>query len=95
MFGGLSLDSVYIFYGHLEYFTDSWDILGPFDTFCVRLVQFFTVLVSCTKKIWQPCKQVVGQKKRLSNRYLWSVEEQRSLKCFAFFNRETVSFEFP
>jgi hypothetical protein len=50
MFGGLSLDSVYIFSGHLEYFTDSWDILGPFDTFCVRLVQFFTVLVSCTKK---------------------------------------------
>jgi hypothetical protein len=24
----------------LEYFTDIWDILGPFGTFCVHLVHF-------------------------------------------------------
>jgi hypothetical protein len=33
----------------LEYFTDIWDILGTFSTFCVHLVHF-SVLVSCTKK---------------------------------------------
>jgi hypothetical protein len=29
-----------IFYGRLKYFMDIWDILWPFDTFCVHLVHF-------------------------------------------------------
>jgi hypothetical protein len=52
---GLRLVNVYIFYGHLEYCTDIWDILWPFGTFCDHLDNF---LVSCTKKIWQPCSYV-------------------------------------
>jgi hypothetical protein len=27
-------------YGHLEYFTDMWNIYSPFGTFCVYLVHF-------------------------------------------------------
>jgi hypothetical protein len=42
-FGWPRLDNADIFYGHLEYFTDIWDILWPFDT-------FFPFLVSYTKK---------------------------------------------
>jgi hypothetical protein len=45
---------IYIFYDHLEYFTDIldfymtiWYILYPFGT-------LFSVLVPCTKKIWHP-----------------------------------------
>jgi hypothetical protein len=50
----LKWENVDIFYEHLEYFTDIWDILRPIGTFCVYLVHFYPVLVSCTKKIWQP-----------------------------------------
>jgi hypothetical protein len=35
------LENVDMFYGHLEYvFMDNWDILLPFGTICVHLVQF-------------------------------------------------------
>jgi hypothetical protein len=44
---GLRWENVDIFYGHLGYFTDIWDILWPFDTFCVPLVHFVRF---CTKK---------------------------------------------
>jgi hypothetical protein len=37
-------------YGLVEYFTNIWDIFGPFGTFCVHLVHYFPALVSCTKK---------------------------------------------
>jgi hypothetical protein len=37
---GPRLENVAIFYGHLEYFKDIEDILGPFGTFCVHLVHF-------------------------------------------------------
>jgi hypothetical protein len=40
MFEGLRLENFEIFYGHLEYFTDIWDILWAFGTFCVHLVHF-------------------------------------------------------
>jgi hypothetical protein len=51
------LENVDIFSGHLEYLADILDILWPFGTFCVHLVHFFPVLVSCIyqAKIWQPC----------------------------------------
>jgi hypothetical protein len=50
------LENTDIFYGHFEYFMDIWDILWPFGTFCFHLHStFFPVLVSCTKKILQPC----------------------------------------
>jgi hypothetical protein len=32
---GLRWENVDVFEGHLEYFTDVWDILCPFGTFCV------------------------------------------------------------
>jgi hypothetical protein len=35
------MENVDIFYAHFEYFTDIWDILRQFGTFCVRLVHFF------------------------------------------------------
>jgi hypothetical protein len=34
------LENVNIFYGHLKYFTDIWDNLWPFGTFCLHLVIF-------------------------------------------------------
>jgi hypothetical protein len=37
---GLRWENVDIFYGHLEYFKDIWEILRPFGTFCVDLVHF-------------------------------------------------------
>jgi hypothetical protein len=37
---GLRLENVDICYGHLEYFTDTWDILRPF---CVHFFGFGTV----------------------------------------------------
>jgi hypothetical protein len=60
------LENVDIFYGHLDYFTDIWDILGPF---CVHLVHFssFGVLrqeksgnpvQQCKYTVWQPCWQL-------------------------------------
>jgi hypothetical protein len=50
-FVGPRLENVYIFYiFYLEYLRDIWDILWQVDTFCVHLVHFFPVLVSCTEK---------------------------------------------
>jgi hypothetical protein len=49
-FGGLLIENVDIFFGHLEFFTNIRDILKPFGTFCVHLVHFVLFLVSCTKK---------------------------------------------
>jgi hypothetical protein len=34
------LENIDIFYGHLEYFTDIWDIVRPFGTLYVDLVHF-------------------------------------------------------
>jgi hypothetical protein len=46
---------VLVFKGHFVYFmANSTYILRPFGTFCGHLVNFFPVLVHCTKKIWQP-----------------------------------------
>jgi hypothetical protein len=45
--------SIY-FYGRLEYFTDIWDILRPFGTFCVHLVHFPGFGIMQHRKIWQP-----------------------------------------
>jgi hypothetical protein len=35
------LENVDIFYGHLEYFINFWNILLQFGTSCVHLVHFF------------------------------------------------------
>jgi hypothetical protein len=37
---GPRLENDYIFYDHLIYFTEIWDILRPSGTFCVHLVHF-------------------------------------------------------
>jgi hypothetical protein len=50
----LRWENVAKFYGHLEYFTDIWDILWPFGTFCVHLVHFFLFWYHIPRKIWQP-----------------------------------------
>jgi hypothetical protein len=42
------LENVYIFYGHLEYFMDIWDILRPFGKFCVHFVLFPVFVWSST-----------------------------------------------
>jgi hypothetical protein len=48
---GLRLENVDIFYGHLEHFTDIWDILCMTTWYiCVHLVHFIPVSVSSTKK---------------------------------------------
>jgi hypothetical protein len=49
------VENVYIFYGHLEYFMEIWDILRQFCTFCIHLVHFFRVWYHVPRKIWQPC----------------------------------------
>jgi hypothetical protein len=54
---GPRLENVDTFYGHLEYFTDIWDILGPFGTFCDNLVHFFQFWYVVSRKLWQPCCQ--------------------------------------
>jgi hypothetical protein len=36
-------------------FTDIWDILWPFGTFCVHLVHFSRFWYYVPRKIWQPC----------------------------------------
>jgi hypothetical protein len=51
---GLGLENVKIFYGHLEYFINSWDILRLFGTFCVHLVRLFQFWYHAPRKIWQP-----------------------------------------
>jgi hypothetical protein len=53
-FGGPRLENVDTFNGHFKYFTDIWDILSPFGTYCVPLVQFFQFWNHAPRKIWQP-----------------------------------------
>jgi hypothetical protein len=58
---GLWLENAYIFYGHLEYFMEIWDILRPSGTFCAHLVHFFRFWYHVPRKIWQPCLTCVGK----------------------------------
>jgi hypothetical protein len=51
----LRLEIVDIFYGHLEYVTDIWDILWSFGTCSVHLVHFFRFWYHVPRKLWQPC----------------------------------------
>jgi hypothetical protein len=37
---GLAMENIYIFYGHLVYFTAIWYILWAFGIFCGHLVNF-------------------------------------------------------
>jgi hypothetical protein len=52
---GLGMEIVGILYGHLEYFTTFWYMSWQFGK-CRDHLVYFTVLVCCTKKIWQPCQ---------------------------------------
>jgi hypothetical protein len=62
--GDLRLVNVDIFYGHLEYCTDVWDILWPFATFCVALGTLFWY--HAPRKIWQPCSPAtLGQSSKM------------------------------
>jgi hypothetical protein len=53
-FQGLGLENFDIFYGHLEYFMDIWDILWPFVTFCVHLVHFSSFGIMHQEKSGNP-----------------------------------------
>jgi hypothetical protein len=47
------LENADIFYSHLEYFMDIWDILWPFGTYCAHLIHFFLFWYHAPRKIWQ------------------------------------------
>jgi hypothetical protein len=55
------MENVGIFYGHLEYFTDIWNILRTFGIFYGHLVMFWQFGIfsplfwyNVSRKIWQP-----------------------------------------
>jgi hypothetical protein len=52
--GGLGMENVGIFYGHLVYFAGIWQILLPFGKVCCHLVYFFPFWYVLPRKIWQP-----------------------------------------
>jgi hypothetical protein len=52
------LENVDIFYGHLEYFINTWDILWPFGIFCVHFAHFFQCWCHAPRKIWQLCSRL-------------------------------------
>jgi hypothetical protein len=47
-----------VFYGHLEYFTDTWDILLPFGTFCAPLVHFSGFGIMDPEKSGNPAQRL-------------------------------------
>jgi hypothetical protein len=53
------LENVELFSGHLEYFTDIWDILQQFGTFCINLIHLIRFWYHVPRKIWQPRKKAV------------------------------------
>jgi hypothetical protein len=56
------LENVDIFYGHLEYFMNIWDILQPFGTFCVNLVHFSGFGIMHQEKSGNPVGDVATRK---------------------------------
>jgi hypothetical protein len=54
---GLGIESVVIFFDHVEYFTAIWYTLQPFDIGCGHLVHFFRFGMFGPRKIWQTCKE--------------------------------------
>jgi hypothetical protein len=50
----LDWEMLYIFYGNLECFTDNWDVLWSFGTFCDNLVQFSHFGITCQEKSGNP-----------------------------------------
>jgi hypothetical protein len=51
------MESVVIFYGHLEYFTAIWYNLWPFGLVCGHLVYY--CFRFGPRKIWQPWSQTI------------------------------------
>jgi hypothetical protein len=73
------LENFNIFYGHLEYFTDIWDILWPFGTFWVHLVYIHMYFphfgIVCREKSGNPgCVGIYG---RIRN---WLLRNEIGLK---------------
>jgi hypothetical protein len=50
-------ENVEIFNGHLEYFTDIWELLCPFGTFCVDLVHFSGFGITYQEKSGNPAEE--------------------------------------
>jgi hypothetical protein len=55
---GHRLEIVDIFYGHFEYFTDIWDVLWPFGTFCVHMVHFPNFCIMYQEKSGNPVQNL-------------------------------------
>jgi hypothetical protein len=73
----------YIFYGHLEYFTDIGDIVWLFGTFCVYLVHFFRFWFHVPRKIWQPCyKRQTSMTVQTQLEFLQSIHQHTGHSCF-------------
>jgi hypothetical protein len=66
----LAMKDVGKFYGHSVYITAILYILWPFGIFMVILV-YFSVLVCCSKKIWQPWSNDGGNFEFLSSKFLF------------------------
>jgi hypothetical protein len=72
--------NAYIFYGHLEYFMEIWDIIWPFGTFCIRLVHFSGFGIMYQEKsgnpapVYEPLQNVIDFRQRLPcvRRYAFS-----------------------
>jgi hypothetical protein len=70
------MENVDIFYDHSEYFTEIWDNVWPFGTFCVHLVHYLPVLVQCSKKnlasqLWAEMPLLAFWKTSLKNQHLF------------------------
>jgi hypothetical protein len=53
---GLGMESVVIFYDHLEYFMAIWHNVWQFGIVCGHLVYFSHFGMFGPRKIWQPCQ---------------------------------------
>jgi hypothetical protein len=64
---GLGMETVGIYYDHLEYFTAILYNLWPFVINCGHLVYYFHFGMFGPRKIWQTCLRLMG------DRLLWAV----------------------
>jgi hypothetical protein len=63
-FGGLGIQNIVTFYGHLEYITAIWYNLQPFAISLWPFGIFFHFGMFGPRKIWQPCAVIGALRKR-------------------------------
>jgi hypothetical protein len=85
------LENVDIFYGHLEYFVNIWDILWPFGTFCVHLVHFFWYWYLAPRKIWQLwCLGLFAAIMSMLGKHYWRFYENPRLRLILALHRSSI-----